>query len=81
MFFLKLEIFYEEYLKNGFGLIKVFWEMYVISIGKWIIVCMMIVNIEGFVKGIIDEGVLLIEDDEGVIYWIYFVDIEFFVKK
>jgi BirA family biotin operon repressor/biotin-[acetyl-CoA-carboxylase] ligase len=80
-FFLKLETLYEEYLKNGFGLIKVLWETYAISIGKRIIARTMTANIEGFAKGITDEGVLLIEDDEGVIHRIHSADIELSAKK
>lgn len=30
----------------------------------------------GLVKGIIEDGVLFLEDYEGKVYYIYFVDIE-----
>ncbi|MBM7703333.1 biotin--[acetyl-CoA-carboxylase] ligase [Metabacillus iocasae] len=79
--FLKIESLYEEYLKNGFGLIKVLWETYAISIGKRIIARTLRGSIEGWAKGITEDGVLLVEDDLGVLHHIHSADIELSTRK
>ncbi|WP_110112370.1 biotin--[acetyl-CoA-carboxylase] ligase [Bacillus sp. CGMCC 1.16541] len=79
--FLKIETLYEEYLTNGFGLIKLLWETYAISIGKRIIARTLRGSIEGWAKGITEDGVLLIEDDLGVLHHIHSADIELSTRK
>ncbi|TYR79931.1 biotin--[acetyl-CoA-carboxylase] ligase [Priestia megaterium] len=74
--FLKLEALYEEYLTNGFRLIKLLWEAHAVSIGKRIVARTLKANIEGIAKGITEDGTLLLEDDEGVIHSIHSADIE-----
>lgn len=72
----EMETLYEEYLSNGFGLIKLLWEGYANSIGRRIRVRTMNTQLEGIATGITDEGVLLLEDDEGKVHSIYSADIE-----
>ncbi|OLN23221.1 biotin--[acetyl-CoA-carboxylase] ligase [Domibacillus antri] len=71
-----LEIYYDEYMTNGFGLIKEKWESYAISIGRHIIARTVTGTIRGRALGITDEGVLKLEDENGVIHDIYSADIE-----
>lgn len=73
---MKLEKLYEQFLTNGFYPIKLLWEAYAISIGKRIIASTLRGTISGFAKGITDEGVLMIEDDQGTIHYIHSADIE-----
>ncbi|HWO95496.1 MAG TPA: biotin--[acetyl-CoA-carboxylase] ligase [Bacillus sp. (in: firmicutes)] len=74
--FLKLEQLYDEYLTNGFKLIKLLWETHAVSIGRNIIARTLMGTIEGVAKGITDDGVLLLEDAHGHIHQIYSADIE-----
>lgn len=74
--FLKLEQLYDEYLTNGFKVIKLLWEAHAVSIGKHIIARTLTGTIEGFAKGITDDGVLLLEDAHGHIHQIHSADIE-----
>ena len=62
--YLQLEKLYEEYLQNGFSVIKILWESYAVSIGKEITARTMRETITGLAKGITEDGVLL-EDHEG----------------
>jgi len=73
-----MESFYHFYLEDGFGLIKTLWETYAMNIGR--IITARNVNgqvVKGLARGINDEGVLLLEDQEGRIHRIYSADIEF----
>ncbi|WP_338470069.1 biotin--[acetyl-CoA-carboxylase] ligase [Niallia sp. XMNu-256] len=72
----KLETLYDLYLKEGFYPIKLLWEGYAVTIGKKITARMLKETIEGKAIGITDDGVLLLEDDKGVIHSIYSADIE-----
>ena len=63
--YLQLEKLYEEYLQNGFSVIKILWESYAVSIGKEITARTMRETITGLAKGITEDGVLLLEDHEG----------------
>ncbi len=74
--FLKMESLYEDYLENGFGLVKHLWESYSISIGKRIVARTLKATIEGYAKGITNDGVLLLEDDYGTVHHIHSADIE-----
>ncbi|MFC0188566.1 biotin--[acetyl-CoA-carboxylase] ligase [Fictibacillus aquaticus] len=73
---LELEELYKVYLKDGFGLIKLLWESRAQSLGKRITARNLNGTLTGFAKGITDEGVLLLEDDEGMVHSIYSADIE-----
>ncbi|MFD1738523.1 biotin--[acetyl-CoA-carboxylase] ligase [Bacillus salitolerans] len=72
----KLEKRYEEYLRTGFLGIKLMWEAYAISIGKEITASTLKGKISGYAKGITDEGILMLEDKEGLIHYIHSADIE-----
>ncbi|WP_163100972.1 biotin--[acetyl-CoA-carboxylase] ligase [Peribacillus alkalitolerans] len=71
----KLEALYNLYLTKGFMPIKLLWESYAISIGTEIIATTLHQVIKGKAIGITDEGVLLLQDDEGEIHSIYSADI------
>lgn len=70
------EKLYVEYLNSGFLMIKKMWEVYTVTLGKRISARTVSKTIEGYAKGINDEGVLLLEDDNGEINYIYSADIE-----
>ncbi len=74
---LKIEKLYKEYLQHGFKVVKLLWESYATSIGKHIVARTLTGSIEGKALGINEEGVLLIEDADGMIHHIYSADIEF----
>ncbi|MCI1592422.1 biotin--[acetyl-CoA-carboxylase] ligase [Heyndrickxia oleronia] len=71
-----LEKYYQIYLDKGFAPLKLLWESYAISIGKDIIARTVNEVIAGKAIGISDEGVLKIQDKNGVIHDIYSADIE-----
>ncbi|MFC0470259.1 biotin--[acetyl-CoA-carboxylase] ligase [Halalkalibacter kiskunsagensis] len=72
----EFETLYEHYLTNGFEAIKTLWETYSISVGKYIYARTMREVLYGFAKGITNEGVLLLEDEQGTLHQIYSADIE-----
>ncbi len=75
--FLKnFERYYSLYITEGFKPIRILWESYAISIGKRVKATTVTGIIAGRALGITDEGVLKIEDDEGVIHNIYSADIQ-----
>ncbi|GIN21073.1 MAG TPA: biotin--[acetyl-CoA-carboxylase] ligase [Bacillus bacterium] len=75
--FLKyFERYYSIYISDGFKPIRLLWESYAISIGKRIRATTVSGVITGRAIGITDEGVLKIEDDEGIIHHIYSADIQ-----
>lgn len=76
----KMEHLYTSYLKNGFGVIKLLWESYAISIGQQIIARTLNGSIEGRAKGITAEGVLVLEELDGTIHHIHSADIELVSK-
>ncbi|MCM3180175.1 biotin--[acetyl-CoA-carboxylase] ligase [Cytobacillus horneckiae] len=73
---LKLENLYKIYIEKGFHPIKLLWESYAVSIGKYITARTLTGAIAGKAIGITDEGVLLLEDGEGKTHHIYSADIE-----
>lgn len=77
----EFEWLYELFLNEGFLSIKEMWEAHAITIGRRIIARTINASLEGFAKGITDDGVLLLEDDLGTIHKIYSADIEFNVTK
>ncbi|WP_188496676.1 biotin--[acetyl-CoA-carboxylase] ligase [Pullulanibacillus pueri] len=73
----ELEKLYDLYLNEGFEVIKPMWETYALSIGKVIRARTMQGEVlQGVAKGINNDGVLLLEDDQGVVHHIYSADIE-----
>jgi BirA family transcriptional regulator, biotin operon repressor / biotin---[acetyl-CoA-carboxylase] ligase len=74
--FMNFEHLYLLYLEKGFFPIKLLWESYTVSIGKHIRATTLTNTIEGKALGITDEGVLKIEDSNGVIHHVYSADIE-----
>ncbi|MDZ5473233.1 biotin--[acetyl-CoA-carboxylase] ligase [Bacillus sp. 31A1R] len=74
--FNRLEHLYELYLEKGFLPIKLLWESYAISIGKMITARTLSGSIRGRALGITEDGVLKIEDTEGIVHQVYSADIE-----
>ncbi len=72
----EFEWLYEEYLQRGFGMIRPLWEANAISVGTNIYARTPQQVLFGFAKGITDEGILLLEDEQGAIHQIYSADIE-----
>jgi BirA family transcriptional regulator, biotin operon repressor / biotin---[acetyl-CoA-carboxylase] ligase len=75
-FFKIFEKLYTVYLDQGFLPIKILWEGYASSIGKYIRARTITTTIEGKALGITDDGVLKVEDQTGLIHHIYSADIE-----
>jgi BirA family transcriptional regulator, biotin operon repressor / biotin---[acetyl-CoA-carboxylase] ligase len=74
--FINLEKLYLLYLEEGFLPIKLLWESYAISIGKNITARTLTHSIIGKAQGITDDGVLIIEDEQGKTHHVYSADIE-----
>jgi BirA family transcriptional regulator, biotin operon repressor / biotin---[acetyl-CoA-carboxylase] ligase len=74
--FKNFEKLYTLYLDQGFLPIKLLWEGYASSIGKYIRARTITTTIEGKALGITDDGVLKLEDQTGYIHHIYSADIE-----
>lgn len=74
--FTRMEKLYKLYLEVGFEPIKLLWESYAISVGKIITARTFSGSITGKALGITEDGVLKIEDNEGVIHHIYSADID-----
>lgn len=72
----EMERLYEQYLLEGFHVIKKLWEENAINMGKQITARTLKGSITGIAKGITDDGVLLLEDEEGTVHSIYSADIE-----
>lgn len=73
----ELEDLYDLYLSDGFSVIKAMWEAYAMNIGKTIFARKVSGEvIKGLAKGITDDGVLVIEDEQGQVHHIYSADIE-----
>lgn len=75
--FKHFEKLYTLYLEQGFLPIKLLWEGYAGSIGKYIKARTLTNTIEGKALGITNDGVLQLEDLTGTIHHIYSADIEF----
>jgi len=71
-----MEMHYKDYVENGFGSIKEKWESFAVSIGRQIIARTVNGSVRGKALGITEDGVLKLEDEEGVIHSIYSADIE-----
>lgn len=74
--FKHFEKWYLLYLDEGFFPIKLLWESYAVSIGKFLKARTLTKTIEGKALGITDEGVLQIKDLDGNIHHVYSADIE-----
>ncbi len=74
--FMHFEKLYLLFLEEGFLPIKILWESYAISMGKVLKARTLSNTIEGTALGITDEGVLMLEDKNGMIHHIYSADIE-----
>ena len=74
--FTNLEKLYLLYIDEGFLPIKLLWESYAISIGRKITARTLSNSIIGIATGITDDGVLMIEDEQGKIHHVYSADIE-----
>lgn len=74
--FNNMEKLYNLYLAEGFLPIKLLWESYAISVGREITARTLMQTIVGKALGITDEGVLMIEDKQGVTHHVYSADIE-----
>jgi BirA family biotin operon repressor/biotin-[acetyl-CoA-carboxylase] ligase len=72
---IQLEKLYTIYLEKGFYPIKLLWESYSISIGTGITANTITGSIKGTALGITDDGVLLLQDENGVTHTIYSADI------
>lgn len=72
---LEIENLYIIYLEKGFYPIKILWESYSISIGKRVTANTLSGSIKGKALGINEDGVLLLEDDDGKTHFIYSADI------
>ncbi len=70
-----LEELYEIYLNHGFAKVKELWESYALTIGKRIIAKTIHDIIEGQAIGITDDGVLMLQTDDGVLHHIHSADI------
>lgn len=77
----QFEQLYELFLADGFLPIKQMWEAHAITIGRRITARTITNSIQGYAKGITDDGVLLLEDDFGTLHKIYSADIEFNVTS
>lgn len=71
----EMEDLYIDYLENGFQVVKFLWENHAVSIGKRITARTLTDTIIGKALGITNEGVLLLEDEKGIIHHIYSADI------
>ncbi|WP_349407550.1 biotin--[acetyl-CoA-carboxylase] ligase [Pseudalkalibacillus sp. SCS-8] len=72
----KMEKLYLLYLEHGFAPIKLLWEGSAASLGKRVRVRTITGVLFGRAQGITEEGVLLVEDDEGTVHRVYSADIE-----
>jgi BirA family biotin operon repressor/biotin-[acetyl-CoA-carboxylase] ligase len=70
------ESLYELWLEHGFTIIKTLWESHSVSLGRFVTARTVNGELAGFARGITDEGVLLLEDEQGQVHKIYSADIE-----
>jgi BirA family transcriptional regulator, biotin operon repressor / biotin---[acetyl-CoA-carboxylase] ligase len=72
----KFETLYRQYLQHGFFAIKLLWEGYAINIGKEIVARTLNGSMKGKALGINNEGVLMLEAEDGTVHYIHSADIE-----
>ncbi len=77
----EFEQLYDLYLEHGFSVIRPLWEAHSISVGTYLYARTVREVIYGYAKGITDDGVLLLEDENGKTHQIYSADIEIAPQK
>ncbi|HEU5138901.1 MAG TPA: biotin--[acetyl-CoA-carboxylase] ligase [Bacillales bacterium] len=70
------EILYQEYLREGFHLVKLLWESHAVSLGRVIQARTLQGTIVGNAVGLSDNGFLILEDDSGKRHEISSADID-----
>jgi len=68
---------YENYLQHGFERVKAEWEKHSYTIGRWVNVQTISQKLEGRAIALDDEGVLMVEDQAGVIHQVYSADVNY----
>jgi len=71
-----LEELYALYMDKGFKPIKSKWESYALSIGKQVTVRQIYSTMSGLALGIDDQGVLLVQNENGHVEKVYSADVE-----
>ncbi|EUJ38031.1 biotin--[acetyl-CoA-carboxylase] ligase [Brochothrix campestris] len=72
----KFEAFYQQYLTEGFAPIKRNWEEHALQFNKHIKARSLKGVLEGEFKGITDDGVLVLQDANDELHYVYSADIE-----
>ena len=70
------EKYTNQYIEEGFGMLKLLWESYSSTIGKQVRARMASGTLEGIAEGITEEGVLQLRTPDGKLHGIYSADIE-----
>ncbi|KQC47026.1 MULTISPECIES: biotin--[acetyl-CoA-carboxylase] ligase [Geobacillus] len=73
---LRIERLYKQYLAHGFRSIKLLWEGYAVSIGKPVTARTLGGTIRGIARGITEDGLLILEDEEQNTHYIHSADIQ-----
>lgn len=73
---LRIERLYKQYLAHGFRPIKLLWEGYAVSIGKPVTARTLGGTIRGIARGITEDGLLILEDEEQNTHYIHSADIQ-----
>ena len=73
---LRIERLYKQYLAYGFRPIKLLWEGYAVSIGKPVTARTLGGTIRGIARGITEDGLLILEDEEQNTHYIHSADIQ-----
>jgi BirA family biotin operon repressor/biotin-[acetyl-CoA-carboxylase] ligase len=63
-------------LEHGFRPIKLLWEGYAVSIGKPVTARTLGRVIRGIARGITDDGLLILEDEQNQLHYIHSADIQ-----
>ena len=71
----EMERFIDMYERNGFEPIKLLWESYAVTTGQLIRATLVDEVIEGVARGISDDGLLQIEEEDGTIRSLYSADV------
>lgn len=70
------EKYTNQYIEEGFGILKLLWESYSSTIGKQVRARMASETLEGIAEGITEDGVLQLRTPDGKLHGIYSADIE-----
>lgn len=68
---------YEQFLLEGFQPIKSEWEAYSYTIGRLVTIQTISQKLEGRAIGLNEEGVLLVEDEAGLVHKVYSADVNY----